>query len=160
MKAVTENIKDFIWQNHKLSFPNFKQKFTLNCDASEVGMCGVLYQEDRIIGYFSKKLSQSEINYTIMEIEYLSIVSSMIHFKKVIQGSYAEIKTDSKNRVLGSKNETSRIKIWMLNMNKFDYNILHVDGKDNIVADNLSGCYLINNEKDNNGYIKIIKLLQ
>ncbi|WUR04570.1 endonuclease [Vairimorpha necatrix] len=132
MKLEIERMKLHIRQNHKLCFPNFKKKFKLNCDASELGMGSVLYQEDRIIGYYSKKFGGPELNYTIVEKEYLSILLSMIHFRKITQGSYIEVYTDSKN---------------CLNMNEFDYDLFHVDGKENVIADNLSRCFAITEEE-------------
>lgn len=108
-KTLDINIKQHIRENHKLHSPDFNKKFKLNCDASELGMGSVLFQEDRIIGYYSKKLRGSELNYTIVEKEYLSVLLSMMHFKNIKQGSYVEIHTENKNCVQGTKKETSRI---------------------------------------------------
>ncbi|KAF9761106.1 Retrovirus-related Pol polyprotein from transposon 17.6 [Nosema granulosis] len=118
-------------------------KFILECDASDIGLGSVLRQEDRIIGYYSKKLHSSEMNYSIVEKEYLAMLLSLIHFKNIIQGCYVEIHTDSRNCVYDSKKTTTRIHRWKLLMNEFNYKIMHIKGQDNVIADQLSRCFLV-----------------
>lgn len=142
MKRQIIEMRKFIRENHKLSFPDYTRKFTLHCDASDIGLGSVLTQEGNIIGYYSKKFSGSELNYTIVEKEYLAIVLSMIKFKNIIQGSYVEVFTDSRNCVFENKKNTSRIARWKLIMNGYNYDIKHIDGNKNNVADALSRCYI------------------
>ncbi|EQB62373.1 pol polyprotein [Vairimorpha apis BRL 01] len=68
--TVTRQIKDeinklskIIANESKLDFPDFSKKFTLECDAPDMGIGSVLRQEDKIIGYYSKKLQGPELNY-------------------------------------------------------------------------------------------------
>ncbi|KAF9758260.1 Transposon Tf2-8 polyprotein, partial [Nosema granulosis] len=143
MKKMVADIKTEIIQNAKIQFPDYTKKFILECDASDIGIAGVLSQEDKIIGYFSKKLHGAETNYSIVEKEYLAILQSLIHFKMILQGSYVEIQTDSKNCTFDNKRTTSRINNWKLLMNEFNYNIVHISGKSNVVADQLSRCLSI-----------------
>ncbi|TBU05616.1 reverse transcriptase, partial [Hamiltosporidium magnivora] len=97
LRNEINEIKKSIGNNHRLHFPDYNKKFRLETDASDLGMGSVLMQDDKIIGYFSRKFKKTELNYTIVEKEYLAILMSMIHFKTIIQGTYVEIFTDSKN---------------------------------------------------------------
>ncbi|KAF9761438.1 Retrovirus-related Pol polyprotein from transposon 17.6 [Nosema granulosis] len=140
-------IKNEIATKMRLKFPDYNKKFILECDASDIGIGSVLRQEDRIIGYFSKKLQGAELNYSIVEKEYLAILLSLIHFQKIIQGSYTEAYTDSRNCIYESKKTTSRINRWKLLMNEFNYKKVHIKGEDNVIADHLSRCFHIQTNK-------------
>lgn len=50
----------------------------------------MLYQEEGILGYFSKKFTNTEK-------ELIGIVKSVLFFKDIIQGYYVEIYTDNRN---------------------------------------------------------------
>lgn len=148
--TVTRQIKDeinklskIIANESKLDFPDFSKKFTLECDAPDMGIGSVLRQEDKIIGYYFKKLQGPELNYSIVEKEYLSIFLVLLHFQRIIQGNYIEIYTDNRNCNHDNKKITSRIQRWKLLMNEFSYSIFHIQGKNNSVADELSRCFLL-----------------
>ncbi|MGL5900688.1 MAG: RNase H-like domain-containing protein, partial [Lactobacillaceae bacterium] len=156
MRTTIHEIIDEICKGVKLAFPDYTKKFTLECDASDVGIGSVLKQEDKIIGYFSKKLKHSELNYSIVEKEYLAMLLSMIHFEKIIQGNYVEIYTDSANCTRDSKVKTTRINRWKILMNEFNYKIYHIKGKDNAVADQLSRCFSLKAKEDYTDYMEAI----
>ena len=62
-----------------LAYPDFKEPFILNTDASETGLGAVLYQEQdgilRVIGYASRSLSPAEKNYHLHsgKLEFLAL---------------------------------------------------------------------------------------
>jgi hypothetical protein len=83
-KLKTNN-HQFTWTNHDqskldlilneikektlLNFPDFTKTFYIETDASNVGLGGVLYQEEKLIGYYSYKFTRSEMNYSVVEKE-------------------------------------------------------------------------------------------
>lgn len=88
-------------------------------------------------------MSGPELNYSIVEKKYLSLLLASIHFKKIIQGCYTEIYTDNRNCLFDTKKATSRISRLSLLMNEFNYKIIHIDGSKNVIADRLSRCLSI-----------------
>jgi hypothetical protein len=57
-----------------LQLLDFGKTFELECDASGIGIGGILFQEGKPVSYFSEKLSEPSINYSTYDEELYALV--------------------------------------------------------------------------------------
>jgi hypothetical protein len=62
-------LKDKLTHAPLLQLPGFNKTFELVCDASGIGLGGVLLQERKLVAYFSEKLSSPVLNYSTYDKE-------------------------------------------------------------------------------------------
>lgn len=60
--------------------PDFTQPFELYCDASKVGIGGLLSQNNGPVAYFSEKLSGPKFRYSTYDVEFYAIVQAVRHW--------------------------------------------------------------------------------
>lgn len=64
-----------------LALPDFEKVFEVHCDASSMGIGGVLSQVERPVAFFSEKLSDSKQNYSTYDVEFYTIIQSLKHWQ-------------------------------------------------------------------------------
>ncbi|KAL1130164.1 hypothetical protein AAG570_013102 [Ranatra chinensis] len=125
-------------------FPDFRKKFTLTKDASQVTLGAVLAHgeglDERPVAFASRKLSPAETRYSTIERELLAIIWAIKNSKSYLLGRQFSIKTNHKPLVWVDKMEgkSPRISRWKEVLASYDYDIVHTKGKDNVAADCLS----------------------
>ena len=60
-----------------LVLPNFDKTFEIECDASGLGIDGVLMQDGKPLIYLSKKLNETTLNYSIYDKELFALVRTL-----------------------------------------------------------------------------------
>lgn len=127
-----------------LSCPNFELPFVLQTDASSVGLGAVLTQNvdgvEHVIAYASRALIAAERNYTTTEQECLAVLWSVRKFRCYLEGYHFTVITDhSSLRWLHNlKNPSGRLGRWALELQEYDYLIVHRKGALHHVPDALS----------------------
>jgi hypothetical protein len=69
-----DHVKATIAKDVVLAYPNFNKVFEICTDASSKQLGAVITQDNRPIGFFSWKLSDTQRKYSIIKIELLAIV--------------------------------------------------------------------------------------
>jgi hypothetical protein len=72
-----ETLKDKPTHAPLLQLPDFGKTFELECDASGIGISGVLMQNGKPVAYFSEKLHGPVLNYSMYFKELYALVCSL-----------------------------------------------------------------------------------
>ncbi|XP_058448953.1 uncharacterized protein LOC131428910 [Malaya genurostris] len=138
-------IKEFLVTPPVLVPPDFSKEFILQTDASDVAVAAVLVQKypegEKVVAYFSHKLTTPQRNYHATEKEGLAVILAVEHFRGYLEGYHFRLVTDSSAIIwiLKTKWKTSsRLSRWSLELQLYDMSIEHRKGKDNVVPDALS----------------------
>lgn len=128
-----------------LQYPDFSKEFCLTTDASKSAIGAVLSQKDNEqndlpCGYASRVLNDAESRYSTTERELLAFVWGVEHFNVYLYGRKFLILSDHKplKWLMNVKDPKSRLIRWKLRLSKYDFEIQHIKGKSNHVADCLS----------------------
>ncbi|XP_062217663.1 uncharacterized protein LOC133917845 [Phragmites australis] len=123
-----------------LQLPNFGKTFEVECDASGIGIGGVLIQEGKPIAYFSEKLNGPHLNYSVYDKELYALVRVLETWQHYLFPKEFVIHSDHEAlKYLKSQGKLNRRHAkWIEFIETFPYVVKHKKGKDNIVADALS----------------------
>lgn len=124
--------------------PNYKIPFHIHCDASEIGLGGVLMQtveeNDKVIAYYSTKLTPTKSRYSPTERECLAVIKAIEKFRPYVEGAKFAVKTDAASLrwLKNMKDPNSKLARWSLRLQAYDFELIHRRGKENVVPDALS----------------------
>lgn len=144
-KIAFEKLKTALSSAPLLAQPNFKREFVIQCDASNIGVGGVLFQYDdegreHPIAFVSQKLNRAQRNYTVTELECMAAIVCVNRFRPYIEGLPFRIITDhsSLKWLMSQKDLSGRLARWSLKLQRYDFKIEHRKGSLNVVPDCLS----------------------
>src|SRR6202034_1336421 len=139
------------WREHHrttLSYAPEAPPIMLVCDASLTGGSGIVCQGQdlssaRVVAFWSGKFNSAQQNYPVHEQELLAIIESLKRFKNLLQGAKFQILTDHKGLefIKTQKNLSPRQARWLETLTEYDFEIKHIPGETNTLADALSRIY-------------------
>lgn len=129
-----------------LAHPDSQAKLGLVTDASDTALGGVLQQlKDghwQPLAFFSRKLSPSQTKYSPYDRELLAIYESIRYFRHMLEATHFTVYTDHRPICYAfhqRKSNCSPRQYRHLDfISQFTTDIVHIAGKDNVVADTLS----------------------
>lgn len=173
-KPLTELTKNvpFIWKEEtQKAFESLKRTISeapvlktfdpklpiiVTTDASKIAIGAVLEQlapEGKVpVAFYSRTLNQCERNYAPHELELLAIVDTLRAWRVYLHGNHFTVHTDHYPlRYLETQESLSGRQVrWLERLVNFDFNIIPIKGKSNVVADALSR--QTNEPQDEEGY--------
>ena len=153
-KRCLEAIKTEIVEAGGLIFPRMELPFIIYSDASGFGIGAALVQNidgrESVVSWICRKLSLAELNYTTTEKEFLAVVWAIKRFKVYLFNNFI-VKTDHSalKWLLKQKEPEGRLARWIMALQEYKYQVQHISGKENVIADALSRGILKSNDKAN-----------
>ena len=123
-----DKLKDSLTKSHVMSYFNPAQETEVIVDASPVGLEGLLAQDNKVISYASRELSDVEPRYSQTERKMLATVWALEHFHLYLYGSEFTIVTDHKPLlgIFNSHKPTSaRIDRWKLRLMPYNCHLVY-----------------------------------
>ncbi|XP_064080620.1 uncharacterized protein LOC135197485 [Macrobrachium nipponense] len=145
-KKAYDYLKGILISNPVLRTPDYDRPFYMAVDASDIGVGAVLFQEKEQVrhpvAYYSKKLNPAQTRYSTIEKELLGLVLAMKHFESYHSDHKfpLTILTDHNPLVYltNFRNQNKRLMRWCLDLQDHNWQIQHIKGTDNKIADVLS----------------------
>lgn len=144
--AAFQSCKEQLIKATCLSHPSATAQLVLYVDASDTAVGAVLHQHEdgqvKPLGFYSKKLTGAQLNYSTYDRELTSIYQGIKHFRYMLEGRQFAIYTDHKPLIFAlnqNPEKASPRQARQLDfISQFSTDIRHINGAENIVADMLS----------------------
>ncbi|GJR36746.1 transposon ty3-G gag-pol polyprotein, partial [Tanacetum coccineum] len=139
-EAAFQSLKVALTTAPTLALPDWSHPFTVECDASGVGIGAVLTQKGRPLAYYSSPLKGSMLSWSTYEKEMLAIVKAVRKWRHYLLGRKFIVKTDhvSLKYLLEQRISTPAQTRWLPKLLGYDYTIEYKKGVSNRGADAFS----------------------
>ena len=147
--AHFERFKGALQEASTLHFPDYSLPWTLRPDAAEFAVGAVLFQDAVIdgvvvhqpIAFAAKRFSEPATKWDAYKREAYAIFHAVDAFSWYLRGKQFLVETDHRNLQWIETSVAPIVVRWRVLMQSFDFQIRHIPGKDNCVADWLSRMY-------------------
>jgi hypothetical protein len=142
-----EDIKEAMGSCPKLFFLNDDSENYMLTDASDYGIGGYSYQiidnKECPIRFMSHSLSDVQCRWSTVEKECYAIFRAFMDMEYLLRDRKFHLLTDHRNLTFlsnpsGAKGTSEKVVRWRIAIQEYDFDITHIAGHKNIVADNFS----------------------
>ncbi|WKA11764.1 hypothetical protein VitviT2T_029233 [Vitis vinifera] len=139
-KRAFQDLKHAVTSPPVLALPDFSIPFTIQCDASGIGVGAVLMQQGRPLAYMSQAIHGKALQLSTYEKELMALVLAVKKWRSYLLGHNFKIQTDqqSLNYLLEQKMGTPLQQQWITKLLGYEFVVEYKQGKENKVADALS----------------------
>ena len=150
---AVELAKQALWDACQRYAWDANREDRVTTDASGVGIGATLEQKVEGVGwapvaFWSRKLSDAEKRYSIVDQEWLAVVDAVTrHWRHYLKGRKFILRTDHSplRQLLKHKGEdfSNRQLRWFERLHEFNFDVEHLSGVNNVAADALSRAYVV-----------------
>ncbi|GJV55281.1 RNA-directed DNA polymerase [Tanacetum coccineum] len=139
-QAAFERLKKTVTEATVIALPNFDHVFQVECDASRLGICGVLSQLNHPIAFFSEKFNDTRRRYSTYDKEVYVIVRSLEYWRHYLLPNEFVLYSDHQalKFIQGKSKLNPRHAKWVEALQDFNFVIRHKVRNANTFADALS----------------------
>lgn len=143
-QSAFESLKQALCETPVLLTPDPDRPYTLNCDACHHAVGAALQQDHgnglQPVAYMSRKLKAAALNYDTREKEFLALLLACEHWRQYLHGRRFTLLSDHDSLKYHKTmpNLSGRLARWIERLSGYDYDIQHIAGTKNVVADALS----------------------
>ncbi|MCO5581672.1 hypothetical protein L7F22_035561 [Adiantum nelumboides] len=120
--------------------PDLKKSFMVQCDTCGISIGAVLKQDDRVVAYESRIFQGAEKTMQVYEKELQAVIHALLRWKHYLLGADFVVQTDHQTLryFLTQAKLSEKHMRWANTLSMFRFQIVHVEGKKNVVADAFS----------------------
>ena len=137
--AAFEKLKTAVWQCSTLFFVDYNAPVYLHTDACNTGIGAYLFQivdgQERPIGFLSKSLTGAQLNWSTFEQEGYAIHQALKKFEYILRDIKFTLRTDHRNLLYINEKASPKVLRWKLDIQQFNFDVEHIPGPENVVAD-------------------------
>ncbi len=141
VRAV-EEVKNALKKRLLLNHITYAKDLVLRTDASDVGCGAMLLNRDEAgeypVAVTSKAFNATQRAWTVGEREAFAIIYAVKKWEGYLRGVPFTIETDHKNLTFVEKSASAKVTRWRLELMEYAFDIVHIPGQGNEVADLLS----------------------
>ena len=138
--SAFNKLKEKLTTDPVLILPDLRKSFVVQCDACGHSLGAVLMQNGHVVAYESRMLLKAERTLQVYEKELLAVIHALSSWKHYLLGADFVVQTDHQTlRYFLTQSKLSEKHMrWANFLSMFHFQIVHVEGKKNVVADALS----------------------
>ena len=141
-REAFEKIKILLTKAPVLAYYDPKLPLCIQCDSSQFGLGAALLQNGKPLDFRSRTLTPTEERYAQIEKEMLAVVFALEKFNDYTFGQKTTVYTDHQPLVSIVKKPLHiaprRLQRMMIRLQKYDFEVQYMPGKDMVLADTLS----------------------
>jgi hypothetical protein len=126
----------------QIFFMDDESQVFLHTDACDLGIGGYLFQvkdaKEYPISFLSKALSGAQLNWSTYDKEAYAIYYAILKLQYLLRDIKFTVRTDHKNLVYIGEGGTQKVFRWREFLSMFNFDVEHIEGIKNIVADGFS----------------------
>jgi hypothetical protein len=143
LTARFDEVKKVVGGCPKLFFMDENLPIFLHTDASDYGMGAYCFQQEqggpeRPIAFISQSFTRERLRWSVPEKEAYIIYYAFQKLEYLLRDVYFVLRTDHKNLTYINSEGSAKVRRWKMAIQEFNFDIEHIAGVDNIVADALS----------------------
>lgn len=136
------SVRDEVANCPTLFFLDANAEVFVLTDASDYGIGAYIYQmvddKQQPVIFLSKALSGAQLNWSTIEKEAYAIFFTLKTYEYLLKDIKFTLRTDHKNLTYLSLEGSQKVRRWRLFIQEFNFQVEHIAGEDNIVADAFS----------------------